>query len=60
MDLIALLVVLIVVGLVIYLIQGYLPMDARIKQIIIAIIIIIVIIWLLQSIGLIPHMLTVK
>ena len=54
MDLITLIVVLIVVGLVVYLVQNYLPIDPKFKQLIIAIIIVILIVWLLQAVGLLP------
>jgi hypothetical protein len=60
MDLLTLIVVLVVVGLVIYLIQGYLPIDPKIKQIIVAIVIIILIVWLLQGIGLLPGTLSLR
>ena len=54
MGLITLIVVLIVVGLVVYLVQNYLPIDPKFKQLIIAIIIVILIVWLLQAVGLLP------
>jgi hypothetical protein len=60
MDLLTLIVVLVVVGLVIYLIQGYLPIDPKIKQIVVAIVIIVLIVWLLQGIGLLPGTLSLR
>jgi hypothetical protein len=60
MDLLTLIVVLVVVGLVIYLIQGYLPIDPKIKQIIVAIVIIILVVWLLQGIGLLPGTISLR
>jgi hypothetical protein len=60
MDLLTLIVVLVVVGLVIYLIQGYLPIDPKIKQIVVAIVIIVLIVWLLQGIGLLPGTISLR
>jgi hypothetical protein len=60
MDLLTLIVVLVVVGLVIYLIQGYLPIDPKIKQIVVAIVIIILVVWLLQGIGLLPGTISLR
>lgn len=48
MDLLTLLIVLIVVGVALYLVQ-LIPMDARIKQIIIVLAILFVVIWLLRA-----------
>lgn len=48
MDLLSLLIVLIVVGVALYLVQ-LIPMDARIKQIIIVLAILFVVIWLLRA-----------
>jgi len=42
---------LIVVGLIPYLINNYIPMDAKIKKILNAFVIIVVILWLLQAFG---------
>jgi cation transporter-like permease len=48
--LITLIVVLIVVGVVLYLINNYLPMDPKIKQILNIVVVIFVILWLLFSV----------
>ncbi len=47
MELIQLVVVLIVIGVLLWLVNTYIPMDARIKQIINAVVIIAVVLWLL-------------
>lgn len=52
MSLITIIVVLVVVGLVLWLINNYIPMDGKIKQILNVVVVIIVILWLLQSFGL--------
>ncbi|WP_305907071.1 Thivi_2564 family membrane protein [Methylomarinum sp. Ch1-1] len=51
MDLISLVVVLIVVGLLLWLVNSYIPMDARIKQILNVVVIIVVVLWLLSAFG---------
>lgn len=51
MSLINLVVVLIVVGVLLWLVNTYLPMDAKIKKILNVVVVIFVIIWLLQAFG---------
>jgi low temperature requirement protein LtrA len=48
MPLIQLVIVLIVVGVLLWLVQTVIPMDARIKQIITALVIVCVVLWLLS------------
>ena len=55
MSLISLLVVLIVVGVILWLINSYIPMDAKIKKILNVVVVIVVIIWLLQAFGVLEH-----
>ena len=59
-ELIQLVVILIVIGVLLWLVNTYIPMDARIKQIINAVVIIAVILWLLAwllaIVGVSPHM----
>jgi len=59
-ELIQLVVILIVIGVLLWLVNTYIPMDARIKQIINAVVIIAVILWLLAwllaVVGVSPHM----
>jgi hypothetical protein len=52
MPLISLVVVLIVVGVLLWLINTYIPMDGKIKSILNAVVVIAVVIWLLQVFGL--------
>jgi low temperature requirement protein LtrA len=52
-PLITLIVTLVVVGLILWLINNYLPMDRKIKQILNVVVVIIVILWLLSAFGLI-------
>ena len=51
MDLVHILVVLIVVGVALWLINNYVPMDGKIKNILNIVVVICVIIWLLKAFG---------
>ena len=52
MPLINVLIVLIVVGVLLWLVNNYIPMDGKIKNILNVIVVIVVVIWLLQAFGL--------
>lgn len=52
MPLINLVVTLIVVGVLLYLINRYIPMASSIKTILNVVVVIVVIVWLLQVVGL--------
>lgn len=56
MSLISLLVVLIVVGVILWLINTYIPMDAKIKKILNVVVVIVVILWLLQTFGILGNL----
>lgn len=51
MSVITIIIVLVVVGLILYLVNKYLPMDEKIKLILNIVIVIILIIWLLKAFG---------
>jgi hypothetical protein len=51
MPLIHLVVVLIVVGVLLWLVNSYVPMDQKIKSILNAVVVICVVLWLLQVFG---------
>ena len=51
MSLISIIVTLVVVGVILWLVNTYIPMDAKIKQILNIIVIIVIAIWLLQTFG---------
>lgn len=51
MDLISIVITLAVVGVILWLITTYLPMDPMIKQIISVVVVIAVILWLLSAVG---------
>ncbi len=48
MSLLSLIVVLIVVGVLLWLVNTYIPMDAKIKNILNAVVVIVVVLWLLS------------
>ena len=52
MSLVTLIVVLIVVGVLLWLVNNYIPMDNKIKGILNAVVVIGVVLWLLQAFGL--------
>ena len=51
MDLVQLVVVLIVVGVLLWLVNKYIPMDGKIKRILNIVVVIAVILWLLNVFG---------
>ena len=52
MPLINLVITLIVVGVLLWLVNTYIPMDGKIKQIVNVVVVIAVVLWLLQAFGL--------
>ena len=59
MPLIGLVVVLIVVGVLLWLVNTYIPMDGKIKNILNAVVVIGVVLWLLSVFGIIDRISTV-
>lgn len=55
MSILTLLVVLIIVGVGLYLINRYIPMDRTVKSILNIVVIIFIIIWLLKAFGIFAH-----
>jgi hypothetical protein len=51
MSILTILLVLVVVGVILWLVNTYVPMDRKIKSIFNAVVVIIVIIWLLREFG---------
>lgn len=51
MSLINIVIILIVVGVLLWLVNNYIPMDSKIRSILNAVVVIIVILWLLQAFG---------
>ncbi len=56
MSLVSVLLVLIVVGVLLWLVNNYIPMDRAIKGILNAVVVIGVILWLLQAFGLLSSL----
>jgi len=56
MPLINLVVALIVVGVLLWLVNTYIPMDRKIKNILNIVVVIVVVIWLLQVFGILGSM----
>ena len=52
MSLLTILIVLLVVGVLLWLVNTYLPMDQKIKGIFNAVVVIVVVVWLLKVFGL--------
>lgn len=55
MSLISLIITLIVVGVLLWLVNGYIPMDGKIKKILNVVVVVCVVVWLLSAFGVIGH-----
>ena len=53
MPLLHLIIILVVVGVILFLINNYIPMDRKIKSILNVVVVIVVILWLLSAFGVI-------
>jgi len=51
MPILTILIVLIVAGVLLYLVNSYIPMDGKIKKILNAVVVIVVVVWLLKIFG---------
>jgi hypothetical protein len=56
MSLINVLVALVVVGVLLWLVNSYIPMDGKIKKILNVVVVIAVVLWLLQGFGLLSSL----
>ena len=52
MPLLHIVLILIVVGVLLWLVNSYIPMDGKIKNILNAVVVVVVVVWLLQVFGL--------
>ncbi len=52
MPILTILLVLVIVGVILWLVNTYIPMDRKIKSILNVVVVVLVIIWLLQAFGL--------
>jgi 1-acyl-sn-glycerol-3-phosphate acyltransferase len=55
MSLISLIITLIVVGVLLWLVNTYIPMDGKIKKILNVVVVICVVVWLLYAFGILHH-----
>ena len=60
MPLLTVLLVLIVVGVLLWLVNTYVPMDAKIKNIFNIVVVICVVIWLLKAFGLLNNLININ
>ncbi len=56
MSLVTIIITLIVVGILLWLINSYIPMDGKIKRILNIVVVIVLVIWLLKAFGLIDSL----
>ena len=59
MDLVSLVITLIVVGVLLWLVNTYIPMDAKIKNILNIVVVIAVVLWLLRVFGVLGDVRTI-
>jgi hypothetical protein len=55
MSLLSLVVSLIVVGVLLWLVNTYIPMDGKIKRILNIVVVVVVVLWLLSAFGVLGH-----
>jgi magnesium-transporting ATPase (P-type) len=60
MPIVTLVIILIVVGVLLWLINTYIPMDGKIKSILNAVVVIAVVLWLLSVFGILDHLSTFR
>ena len=51
MSILSIILVLVIVGVILYLINAFIPMDAKIKKILNIVVLIFLIVWLLKALG---------
>ncbi|MFZ4520956.1 MAG: Thivi_2564 family membrane protein [Bacteroidales bacterium] len=59
MPLFTILIVLIVAGVLLWLVNAYIPMDVKIKRIFNAVVVIVLVIWLLKVFGLFAYLMNI-
>ncbi|MBK7027797.1 MAG: hypothetical protein IPH45_00610 [Bacteroidales bacterium] len=60
MPIVTILIILVVAGVLLWLINTYIPMDNKIKTILNVVIVIIVIIWLLKAFGVFDDLMNIR
>ena len=59
MSLLSVIVALVVAGVILWLVNTYIPMDGKIKQVLNVLVLIVVCVWLLQSFGILGDINTI-
>jgi len=60
MSLIGIILTLVAVGVLLWLLNNYIPMDGKIKRILNGVVVIVVVIWLLQTFGIIGSLQNIR
>ena len=60
MSLLSLVITLVVIGVLLWLLNNYVPMDHKIKTIINVVVVIVVVIWLLQAFGILGSLQNIR
>jgi len=60
MSLIGIVLTLVVVGVLLWLLNNYVPMDGKIKSIVNVVVVIVVVIWVLQGVGLLGSLQNIR
>ena len=60
MSLITIVITLIVVGVLLWLVNSYIPMDGKIKKILNIVVVVVVVLWLLNVFGVLGHLRDVR
>ena len=60
MSLLGLVLILVVVGVLLWLLNNYVPMDSKIKSIVNVVVVIVVVIWVLQAVGLLGSLQNIR
>ena len=60
MSLIGLVLTLVVIGVLLWLLNNYVPMDGKIKTIVNVVVVIVVVVWVLQSVGLLDSLQNIR
>lgn len=60
MSLISLVITLIVVGVLLWAVNTYIPMDSKIKKILNVIVVLVVVLWLLQAFGILGSLSNIR
>ena len=60
MSLITIVITLIVVGVLLWLVNTYIPMDGKIKKILNVVVVVVVVLWLLSVFGVLDHIRNIR